>query len=97
MMELIVFTAWVIYALGSRDIVLNNRVVKYLSGISMEVYLCHMMCFRIVERIIHLERFIGNEDVRYWLSFALTLAGAIVFVHVVKYKIFRRIPLIATR
>ena len=25
--------AWLMYAIGSKDIVLNNKVVKYLSGI----------------------------------------------------------------
>lgn len=41
--DLFVFTAWLMYAIGSKDIVLNNKVAKYLSGISMEIYLCHMM------------------------------------------------------
>ena len=49
--DIIVFTAWLIYAIGSKDIVLNNRVAKYLSGISMEIYLCHMMFFRVASML----------------------------------------------
>lgn len=43
MPDLIVFTAWLIYTIGFKDVMLNNRVTKYLSGISMEIYLCHMI------------------------------------------------------
>lgn len=59
--NLIVFAAWLIYAIGSRNIVLNNRVAKYLSGISMEIYLCHMMFFRVAS-VLHLDKFIHNND-----------------------------------
>ena len=41
--ELVLFGSWLIYALGSKDLILNNRVVRFISGISMEVYLCHMV------------------------------------------------------
>lgn len=81
---------WLMYAIGTEGKVLNNRFTKYLSGISMEVYLCHMMCYRAVE-ILHLERYISNADILYWLTCILTLAVAIIFSHVVKYKI---LPLI---
>ena len=43
--DLLVFAVWLMYDIGSKDIVLNNKVAKYLSGISMEIYLCHMMFF----------------------------------------------------
>lgn len=49
--DLLVFAAWLIYVIGSKDIVLNNRVAKYLSGISMEIYLCHMMFFRVASML----------------------------------------------
>ena len=88
--ELGVFTLWLIYGIGSKDIILNNRIVKYLSGISMEIYLCHMMFFRVVEKV-HLERFIHQNDVLYALSFILTLIGTVVFSHVVKYLMLPRV------
>ena len=84
LMTLIVFAAWLVYALGSGDVILNNRMAKYLSGISMEVYLCHMMAFRVMEKM-HLENHIHQNDVLYILTLIGTIAGAIAFSHVVKY------------
>lgn len=85
--DLLVFAAWLMYAIGSKDIVLNNRVVKYLSGISMEIYLCHMMFFRVAS-MLHLERFIHNNDMLYVATCITTLIGAICFSHVIKYYVF---------
>ncbi len=85
--DLVVFAAWLMYAIGSKDRVLNNRVVKYLSGISMEIYLCHMMFFRVAS-MLHMERFIHNCDVLYAATCVATLIGAVCFSHVVKYYVF---------
>lgn len=77
---------WLIYAIGTEGNILNNRFTKYLSGISMEVYLCHMMAFRGVD-MLHLSRIITQPDLLYWLTCILTLGGAIIFSHIVKYKV----------
>lgn len=91
--DLVVFSAWLIYAIGAKDVVLNNRVVKYLSGISMEIYLCHMMFFRVTS-MMHMEKFIHQQDVLYVLTCIATLIGAICFSHIVKYYVF---PLLGKR
>lgn len=93
--ELVVVTSalcglWLCYAIGTNGCILNNKVTHYLSNISMEVYLCHMMAFRGVE-MLHLSRYIQQPDLLYWLTCILTLAAAIVFSHIVKYKV---LPLI---
>lgn len=85
--DLLVFAAWLMYAIGSKDIVLNNRVAKYLSGISMEIYLCHLMFYR-VSSMLHLEKFIHNNNMLYVATCIATLIGAICFSHVVKYYVF---------
>ena len=85
--DLIVFSAWLMYALGAKGVVLNNKVVKYLSGISMEIYLCHMMFYR-VAGMLHFDRFVQQQDVLYVLTLVVTLAGAICFSHIVKYYMF---------
>lgn len=85
--DLLVFAAWLIYAIGSKDIVLNNKVAKYLSGISMEIYLCHMMFYR-VAIMLHLDKFIHNNDMLYVVTCIATLIGAICFSHVIKYYVF---------
>lgn len=85
--DLLAFAAWLMYAIGSKDIVLNNRVAKYLSGISMEIYLCHMMFFRVAS-MFHLDKFIHNNDMLYVATCIATLIGAICFSHVIKYYVF---------
>ena len=81
---------WLCYAIGTEGCILNNKVTHYLSNISMEIYLCHMMAFRGVE-MLHLSQYIQQPDLLYWLTCMLTLAVAIVFSHVTKYKV---LPLI---
>lgn len=85
--DLMLFSAWLMYALGAKDVVLNNKIVKYLSGISMEIYLCHMMFYR-VAGMLHFDRFIHQCDVLYISTFIVTLVGAICFSHIVKYYMF---------
>lgn len=74
--EMVLFGSWLIYALGSKDFILNNRIVRFLSGISMEIYLCHMVVFRIVEKA-HIERFITDCDTLYILTCILVIIGAV--------------------
>ena len=87
--DLALFSVWLIYAVGTNTWALNNRFTKYISKISLEIYLCHMMAFRVVEKV-HLENMIGNKDLLYVLTFLITLIGAIVFSHVVKFYLFPR-------
>lgn len=85
--DLVVFTAWLVYALGTKDMVLNNRVTRYLSGISMEIYLCHMMFYRVAS-MLHVEKFVQQRDAVYALTVITTLIGAICFSHIVKNYVF---------
>lgn len=88
--ELLLFALWLIYAIGSKDIVLNNRVVRYLSSISMEIYLAHMIIYRVVEKI-HLENYIAQSDILYIVTSLLTIIGVIIFAHVMKFYVINRI------
>lgn len=80
---LIMFAAWLMYAIGTENIVLKNPVTKFLSGISMEIYLSHMMIFRIVEKL-HLQNLAGNGWGSYIITCVLVVAGATVFSTVAK-------------
>ena len=68
---------------------LNNRFTRYISKISLEIYLCHMMAFRVVEKL-HLEAMMDNADLLYVVVSLMTLLGAIVFSHIVKFYLFPR-------
>lgn len=81
--NLIMYALWTIYAISEASsrrkwTLLNNKVMAFLSGISMEIYLCHMFIFRIVEKG-HTEKFIANNDLNYWVVCCLVLCGAVCF------------------
>lgn len=50
----------------------------------MEMYLCHMAIFRVIEKT-GLNTQFGNGWVQYGINFALTIAGSILFSVTVKY------------
>ncbi|MDD6276794.1 MAG: acyltransferase [Clostridia bacterium] len=83
---LLMFESYLIYAAGVDSKLLYNPVTKFVSGISMEIYLCHMVVFRVAEKL-GLNYIFGDG----WLSYALTcvivLAGSIVFSLCVKYAL----------
>lgn len=88
--ELILFSLWLVYAIGSHTKFLSNKILKYLSNISMEIYLAHMVIFRVVEKF-HLENYIHQNDILYVLTALLTLCGVICFAHIVKFYIINKI------
>lgn len=55
--ELCLFALWILFAIGTNTKLLSNRVLKYLSNISMEIYLSHMIIYRVIEKA-HLENYI---------------------------------------
>ena len=81
---------WVVISIGPNMKLLSNKLTEYISGISMEIYLSHMMCFRAVE-MIHLENYSDNIVVNYLISCVLTLAISIVFSHIIKYKVLPKV------
>lgn len=74
-----------IYAIGNykRARILENRFTHFISGISMEIYLCHMVMFRIVEKL-HLTHIFNNEVADYIVTAVITLAFAVIFSVVMK-------------
>lgn len=76
---LAVSTLLLIYAIGvSTGGILRNRVTHFISGISMEIYLSHMVFYRAMEKIGLLHLF-GNELVSYIAGCLLILSAAIFF------------------
>lgn len=60
--------------------------MRYLSGISMEIYLAHMVFFRVVEKL-HIERIAFQPEWQYVLTCLLVIGSTIVFAHVMKYYV----------
>lgn len=82
----LICSCWLCYAIGTNGILLDNRVVRYLSGISMEIYLSHMMSFRAVQ-FLHLSNYIDDIYAIYWITCLLTLCVAIAYSHICKYYV----------
>lgn len=83
---LFVSVSFLIYAIGRNRGVLANRFTRFVSSISMEIYLCHMVLFRVIEKM-GLHKAFGDGWVQYAVTVAAVLVGAAVFA-VVMQRIF---------
>lgn len=79
----ILFAMWVIFAISQPMKLLGNSVTKTLSQVSLEVYLSHMMIFRIVEKFGISHR-INNGNIAYIVVLCLTIVLTIVFALIAK-------------
>lgn len=61
--------------------------MTFISGISMEIYLCHMVMFRLIEKL-HIDRFIQNTHAYYWSVSVLGIVLTILFSYMVKKNLF---------
>jgi peptidoglycan/LPS O-acetylase OafA/YrhL len=73
---LVVFSLWVLYAISVDSALLNNRLLKFIAGISMEIYLCHMFVYRVIEKL-HSVYLFGQGYAAYAATVLVTLAGSI--------------------
>lgn len=84
------FGLWLIYAIGSNSNLLSSKPMRFLSGISMEMYLAQMVIFRVVKKLDMLYIF-GNTGIGGWfsflLAFVLTVFGLICFIEGYKFVI----------
>ncbi len=81
---LLMFTALLIYALKIDEIhLLNNKLVKFIGGISFEIYLCHMIIYRVIEKagFAHIS---GNPYIDYFSTAFVVFIGAIIFSVIAK-------------
>ena len=62
---------------------LENRVTKFVSGISMEIYLSHMVVFRVIEKT-GLNQMFGNGWIQYCITVCSVLVGTVLFAVVMK-------------
>ena len=61
----------------------ENKLIKQLSSISFEVYLSHMMIYRVLEKL-KINHMFGLNAISYGVTAVLTLAGAIAFSYIAK-------------
>lgn len=87
---LLLFSCWIIFSMNYDGCLLNNRFMHFLGALSMEVYLCHMVMFRLLEKI-HLDQYITNDHVLYWLTCFVGLCMAVGFSWMFKKFVMSRI------
>lgn len=82
----ILFAMWMMFAISQPMKLLGNSITKILSQVSLEVYLSHMMIFRVVEKLEIANR-INNGNVTYGVVLLLTLVLTIGFALIAKKTI----------
>ena len=71
--------AALVYTIGcNRGGVLVNPVAKFLGGICFEIYLCHMVIYRVLEKL-HLVHLFGNGLLAYIFTAVAVICGSVVF------------------
>lgn len=78
--------AFKLCCLGSGG-VLENKFMRFFSGISMEVYLSHMFIFRVIERL-GLNIVLGNGWIQYIVTVIMVTIGSSIFSMVMQ-QIFK--------
>lgn len=83
----ILFMLWFCYAVGVDSYLLSNKIVRFFGGISMEMYLAHMVIFRAIEKIRLLYIF-GDFGIKGWISyitvFLMVVLGLVLLIQVYK-------------
>lgn len=82
--NLIVYALILMFAIGMSSKLCNNKIVAFLSAVSMEVYLSHMVLFRVVEKA-NLLYIAGNGWISYILSSCITVVLVIAFIEIYKF------------
>lgn len=72
-----------VYALLNEGGVLENKITRFFSDLSLEIYLSHMLIFRIVEKL-KLNIILGNGWVQFLLTVTIVICGTTIFSYIVK-------------
>lgn len=67
-----------VYTIGCKVGGMANPVAKFLGGICFEVYLCHMVVYRLLEKL-HLVHLFGNGLLAYIFTAVAVVCGSVVF------------------
>lgn len=83
---LVLFSLMLMYAIGTKGKILTNKGTRFLSSISMEIYLCHFGVLRVANKL-KLTHLFGTGAWSYLFTCLFVFAGAAAFSVCVK-KIF---------
>ncbi len=80
---LILFSSYFVFAISFNSNILDNQLVKFISGISLELYLGHMIVFRFCEKI-GLPYWFGDSVFSY--IFTVCIVICILTIGIICYK-----------
>ena len=80
---LLMFSGVLCYAISVKSKLLANRITKFISEISFEIYLAHMVFYRIFEKL-HMLHMFNNDLISYIVSSILVISSVIVFAYISK-------------
>ncbi len=80
---LVLFGVYLICAMSNNTKISNNKVINHIGKYTMQIYLCHMLAFRLLEKT-HLINITHNDILDYILVCIATLVGAYLFSFVVE-------------
>ncbi len=82
---LILFSAVtiVICCLNANNFLLTNKAILFVSKLSLEIYLSHMIIFRVFEKL-HLNTILGYGLLQYFFTVISVFIGSIIFVVIYK-------------
>ena len=79
-----IFLPLLTYAITYDSKVLNNKFTNFIGNISLEIYLCHMVIFRIVEKF-RISTLFSSSWMVYIFTSIIVLFGAIIVASCFKY------------
>ena len=78
-MLLVIFFFWISISISmEKNKILDNKFTKFISDISMEIYLSHMVIFRLIEKL-HITKLFANNYAAYIATSVIVLIGVIIF------------------
>ena len=85
---LAMYSLALVYTIGREtdEGLLNNKLTRFLSDISLEIYLCHMVMYRILEKLLCDAVFQGGA-LHYFFVCMLTILGAVLISVCVRWSI----------
>lgn len=85
-----IYSVWIVLCISGNHKLFNNKVTKFLSDISMEVYLIHMVIFRIIEKC-QLESFIYDSSILFLVYSLIMLIIVVLVSGIIHYYLLPRI------
>lgn len=83
---LLLYALWAVFSLTIQRIPKIEWLINYISSISMEIYLSHMLCFRVLEKtgVLHL---FGKGFRSYVIDVVLTMIAVLIFIPIIQLLI----------